>query len=370
MDIKLISNNEEFLSLKKDWNNLAQNSTNKFEWIYSWWLHNQEGNELKILACIRKGAIVGIAPLYIERIRSLKCFTLRKLCFLGQNSSEYMDFFIQQNKDSEKIFLAFLNYIFKKISFDYLDLQQLNSSFYNYDLWEKHASDKGIDLIDSKISTGIDLKEFNSYESYINNIEKKLKRDLRYAQNKFNKIEKAEYVIKSEIEEEDFEIMTNLHLNRQKILYEKGDTSRDCYFIDKNRGDFIKDYFCQSDLNSKLLIYLKFDGKVIAYILLLLNKPIINAFSLGFDTDYRTYSPCKLLFNQLIKYSFENGYNYLDLMRGDENYKFEWINNSTINYNLSKKMNFKTELIVWYKKYVENLIKNKQSNVGLVLTEQ
>ena len=92
-----------------------------------------------------------------------------------------------------------------------------------------------------------------------------------------------------------------------------------------------------------MLAYLICDGKVIAYNLLLVNEEGMCYWNGGLDTDYDVYSPSKLLFNELIKYSFENNYKYFDFMRGSDPFKLQWTNEINLNYILSKK-NFRAEL--------------------------
>ena len=63
MDIKLIDTESGFLELKDDWNRLANDlmPINKFEWMYKWWKHNKDNNQLKILVAEKNGEIKGIA---------------------------------------------------------------------------------------------------------------------------------------------------------------------------------------------------------------------------------------------------------------------------------------------------------------------
>lgn len=48
----------------------------------------------------------------------------------------------------------------------------------------------------------------------------------------------------------------------------------------------------------------------------------LHAFA--YDPAYETYSPSRLLLEQLVQYSFERGFRTFDLMRGDEQFKRVW----------------------------------------------
>ncbi|EKE03561.1 MAG: hypothetical protein ACD_20C00184G0004 [uncultured bacterium] len=349
MNIRIVKSDKDFLALKPDWDRLAQGlqSFNKFDWIYIWWRHFQKNNDLNILVAEKDGIILGIAPLYIKYINAFKLLSFKKVSFLGGQISDYLDFLIQQDENREKVFIALLNHLLHELSFDILELKQINSNYPNFDLWQKYARELRLKFVDYGIFSkchNLRLTKFKSYEEYFDQLSKNHKKSLKQKQNKVKKeFNTVEYVFLKDITEKDIDIIADLNIKRQKFLIEKGNEDRFCYFTKRQEREFISDYFCNGSSFSKLLAYLKCDGKVIAYNLLVVNQEGMCYWNGGFDTDYEVYSPSKLLFNELIKYSFENNYKYFDFMRGSDPFKLQWTNEINLNYILSKK-NFRAEL--------------------------
>ncbi|OGH99875.1 MAG: hypothetical protein A2104_08900 [Candidatus Melainabacteria bacterium GWF2_32_7] len=354
MNIRIIDNEEDFLAIKTDWDRLAQDmiSFNKFEWTHIWWKHFKEGNDLSILVAEKDGKTVGIAPLYVRNINVFKFLSFKKVTFLGGKISDYLDFLIQQDENRESTFVALLDYVLNKFSFDILELKQINSDYPNFDLWQKYSKKLGLKFIDYGIFSKchiLRLNKFDSYDEYFNQLGKNHKKSIKLRQNKVKKeFKNVEYTFKSDITPEDIRIIADINIKRQKFLIEKGKEDRFCYFTDLQEKNFISDYFCNSNSDSKMLAYLKCDDKVIAYNLILVNDKGLCYWNGAFDTDYEVYSPSKLLFNELIKYSYENNYEYFDFMRGSDPFKLQWTNDITTNYILSKK-NFRAELAYLFK---------------------
>ncbi|OGI21740.1 MAG: hypothetical protein A2287_05700 [Candidatus Melainabacteria bacterium RIFOXYA12_FULL_32_12] len=366
MNIKVIKGDEAFLSLKDDWDRLAENliAVTKFDWIYRWWNHFQEKNELSILIAEKNNKIVGIAPLYIENTKALKVVPFRKLKFLGGDLTDFLDFLIdEQDYNRELIFKNLLNYALNNFDYDLLELGQINSDYPNFDLWNKFAGYTGSKFTAYKENHKIKLAEFVSYQNYYRQLSKNHRKSLKSRLTKvINDGIDFKYEFKSHITEEDIEIIKKICIKRQNFLYKKGDHKRFCYFLDNKKTKFIEDYFCSNDNDSKMLAYLKFNGVIIAYNLILLNKNTFSIWNSTFDNDYEFYAPSKLFFNELIKYAFEKNYEYFDFMRGNDPYKLSWTNKTAYNYNFEYKKSLKAKLVFSYRENVPNFISKSIRN--------
>ena len=359
MHIKVIENDGEFLSLKDDWNKLTQGliTTNRFDWMYRWWQYFKKNNALKILVAEENNIVLGIAPLYIKNMRILKYLTIKKLCFLGDEISLYLDFLIPLNQNRESVFQALLNYILNNLPFDVLGLNDINSHYPNFDLWQKYASLQNLKLEASYKCPKIRLFEYRSYKDYFDQLSRKEKLSLKAGQNKIKKNNvHIEYIFKNDIKEEDIKIVSNIHIKRQQYLYEKGAHGRFSHFTDEQKTNFIKDYFCLGEPDSKMIVYMKCNGTVISYILVLINKNTLFHWNSAFNSSYKIYTPTKLLTHELIKYAFENNYEYLDLGRGSDSYKMRWSNDISMNYNLKKFKSFKAKLVYFCKNNVPEFL--------------
>ncbi|EKE03559.1 MAG: hypothetical protein ACD_20C00184G0002 [uncultured bacterium] len=374
MNIKIIDNEQEFLKLKDDWNRLSSGliTVNNFNWAYSWWKHHKKSDKLQIIVARLNNKVVGIAPLYLKHMSVFKYLKFTKLCFLGGDLSDYLDFLIQQDSNRESIFTSLLGHSLNNISYDYLGLGQINSNYTNIDLWEKYSKSLNLKFKSYRECHKINLAEFKSADDYINNLSKNLKKDIRRIQNKIERdFDKVEYVFKKDITEKDIEIIANMNIKRQKDLIEKGVNDRFCYFIEKEKANFIKDYFCNGDSGSKMIVYLKCNDIPIAYDMVLQNYNSISFWNGTIDPDYEKYSPTKLLMIEFIKYAFENDITIIDFLRGDDPYKLQWTNDFSLNYNLTKTKSLKARLAYLYKECLPEsmLQKLKSTDIRVLLDE-
>lgn len=360
MNIRVVENDAGFLSLKGAWARLAEDYVpfQKFDWVYRWWKYFKEDNNLKILVAEENNEIVGIAPLYIKNVQIFKHLTIKKVSFLAEDISLYLDFLIQQNKDRESCFQTLFNYILHNLSFDILELNDINSHFSNFDLWQKYVNSKNLNLTVFYKCPKIQLFKYKSYKDYFDQLSRKEKLSLKAAQNKIKKNNViVEYLFKKDVKGEDIETAANIHIKRQQILYEKGQKGRFSHFTNELKANFIRDYFCFGETDSKMFVSMKCDGVVISYILVLLNKNTLFHWNSAFDSNYKMYTPTKLLSHELIKYAFENNYEYLDFGRGNDLYKLKWTDDLSLNYNLFLKKSFNGKFVCLCEKSMPEFLK-------------
>ncbi len=371
MNIRVVENDAGFLSLRGDWSRLAEDLApfQKFDWIYRWWKYFKEGNNLKILVAEENNEIVGIAPLYIKNVKIFKYLTIKKLSFLAEDVSLYLDFLIQQNKDRESCFQILFSYILNNLSFDILELNDINSHYSNFDLWQKYVNSKNLNFKVFYKCPKIRLFKYKSYKDYFNQLSRKEKLSLKAAQNKIKKNNVlVEYLFKKDVKREDIETVANIHIKRQQTLYGKGQKGRFSHFTNELKTNFIRDYFCFGDTDSKMFVSMKCDGIVISYILVLLSKNTLFHWNSAFDSNYKTYTPTKLLSHELIKYAFENNYEYFDFGRGNDTYKLKWTDDISLNYNLFLKKSFNGKFVCLCEDIIPEFLKPKKFRLKNIQT--
>ncbi len=347
MNIRVVESDNDFLSLRDDWDRLAQNllPAQKFTWMYTWWMYRKEGNKLWILVVEEDNKVIGMAPLYVRKIPILKILTLEKLCFLGEQITPYLDFLILQDQRRETVFQTLLTCVFQNLPYDILGLTDINSHYPNFDLWQKYST-----LLDFKMEVSFEcpkicFSHYESYNDYYKQLSKNQRQSLkfRYNKTKQNNVH-IEYIFKKNITEDEMSTIANIHIKRQKFLQEKGVSGRYSHFTDQQESKFIRSYFCSGEPDSKMLACMKCNGSIVSYILLFVTKNTLSYWNTAFDTDYEEYAPTKLLINELIKYAFESKYDYFDFMRGGDSYKFQWANDASVNYQITRHKTQKAKL--------------------------
>lgn len=349
MNIRKIETEADFFALKDNWNKLAENlmPINKFEWMEKWWKHNKTNNKLNILIVEDNNEILGIAPLYINNTKAFKIIQIKQLCWLGGEISDYLDFIIKQDERHEEIFKFLFEYIFDELNADEICFRQINNNYPNFDLWEKYTKLRKLDFKPYRECWRINLGEFSGYDEYFSQLSKSHKRSIKARHKKLNtEVKDYEFIFKKDISPDDIDTVSRINITRQKYLYEeKCKGKRFCYFVDKQKTDFIYDYFVNSDLKDKFFTALKCNGKIASYILCLTHKDNLYLWNMAFDPEFEFCAPTKILVNEAIKYAFENNYKYFDFMRGNDPYKLKWCNDTAFCYSLFEPKSLKSKLI-------------------------
>lgn len=366
MNIRVVTDDKEFLSLNDDWDKLAKGLIpfQRFNWMYTWWKYFKESNDLKILVINDGDKIFGIAPLFIKNMSFFKFLTIRKLCFLGDGIAPYSDFLIQQDQNREQVFQLLFRFIFVHLSFDIVWLSNINSQNPHFDLWQKYTHLTNLKLEVTYRCPKICFSMYTSYKDYFDRLSKNHKQSLKFRQNKVMKSGiDVEYVFKRDITEEDMKTIATVHIKRQTFLSQRNIPGRFSYFANTKIMDFLKDYFCRCNHDTKILAYMKFNGLPVSYILLIANENTLFYWNTAFDNDYAFFSPTKLLINELIKYAFENNFTHLDFLRGSNLYKLQWSNDMSVNYQLKIRKTIKAKLSYLYKSVAPEFLLPKKLRI-------
>jgi CelD/BcsL family acetyltransferase involved in cellulose biosynthesis len=95
---EVIRTNDGFDALQLEWHQLLDecgiSPFQSFEYQRAWWKHFGETNPnagLHIIVVRDDGRVIGIAPLFIEKVRVLGPITYTRLAFIGRGISDYLD---------------------------------------------------------------------------------------------------------------------------------------------------------------------------------------------------------------------------------------------------------------------------------------
>jgi len=119
---------QELQELRSRWNGLLSCSSSDtvfltWQWCEAWWKNYGGGREIFVLAAWDKEELVGIAPLYLEEVRSYGRLW-KRLRFIGDGShdADYLDCFVRHGREAETI-AAFVDYLGgERESWDWMEL--------------------------------------------------------------------------------------------------------------------------------------------------------------------------------------------------------------------------------------------------------
>lgn len=107
LEVSLVTDREAFAGLREEWNALLSRSGTRHiflthQWQYTWWQHFGAGDADLLILLVREGSqLVGIAPLRREVLRVRGVPLLKTLCFLLGYEADYRDFVIEASREAE-----------------------------------------------------------------------------------------------------------------------------------------------------------------------------------------------------------------------------------------------------------------------------
>ena len=329
---KLIETKEGFYNLSTEWNDLLCRSmiANPFltwNWMYNWW--DTYGDRISdvslcIITVIEDERLVGILPGFIQVKSNTHTFF-----FLGSQfeSPDYLEM-IREKQKSDVIFIEnSLNYLLSKrridvIAFnsvlkDSLFLRSLNQFVSNNRLRSYTRFNKVCPFIDIN----------GSWDDFVEGLSKNMRYNLRRRTRKMQNEFQAEFQIVNSYDKVEQAIDEIFLLHQLWFTSRKKDDS----FLPDLRKDFHKK-IGQSLFNQDILriFQLKVNDKIIAVLYCYEYANQLFFYQSGADPDWSKYSIGMVLLGYVIQYAHTKRLSRFDFLRGGEDYKFNWTNQSQL----------------------------------------
>lgn len=320
---QVISEPEQFYSMKNEWNSLLQKShTNTifltWEWAYTWWeVFGKPGELFIITVKNEQNELFGIAPLFIRRTKYYK-FPVKEMTFIGTGHSDRQDFIIAREG------MEIVQEIMQKI--------QENANRWDIVLLDQIPGDsllKSAAVIEN-VAKEMELSSscpyvriHGNWESYYKSLGKKFHRDIKHKSNRMNRFGEWDFRTEDSIADvsEFIDDMTSTEAKSRKKGSEK------TFLEDHANRDFLI-RFCWLSLEKGWLDYstIHINGTRVAYLLGFLYDKKYYAYNMAFQEDFHEASPGKLLLNEKIKWCFGNAESVqeFDFLRGGTYIKSLW----------------------------------------------
>lgn len=335
--IEEIKTYNEFSSLGDIWNKTLGKSANKtifstFEWLYTWWENFGEGKELMILLVKDGPEVIGIAPFLLDTENRFCIFHRKILRFIGEGISDYA-MVITVGGSEEIVFRAVIEWLrHNEQKWDVIKLRELGEKDNLLKCLSSDATphnwEKGVQVC-SRLPY---LKINGHWETYFETISKKLKKEIKWIENKLNRKNEWEYSLDKERASPGIlEELFNINRERMREKDKKGWYEKDGYY------NFIKGIINNSGDDVKPSISLmKIDGRIAAYIIGFVYAGKLNYWNVAIRNEYKDYSPGKMLLYYLIREMHTTRrVEEIDLLRGDEDYKYKWASSERKNTSVS-----------------------------------
>lgn len=332
---KIITTTAEFFAIRQEWNELLSVSgiTSPFlrwEWQFQWWKNYGEPSANRQLAIVvaRGGdRIVGILPGYIcEHKNIYQKNTSFYLIGTEYESTDYLDIILspglQHNEICNELFSVALNRFPKVDLICCMNLLESNSLVRSM---EQLASKRDAMLLNQHHRVCPYVIPAESWNTYLSkrsrNLRSNLKRKTRYLFEK----QDVTFHILSRPEESDSAMAQLFRLHDLRFQQRKEESK----FAKPLRKGFhfsISKQFAESNI---LRIYqLRKESHILATLYCFLYNHELFYFQAGMDPKWHKYSVGMVLMGKVLKHVHEEGYKRFDFMRGNEDYKYKWANDT------------------------------------------
>lgn len=330
MKIEVVTQVEDFAALKEQWNELLINSVSDsvfltHEWVYTWWEVFADEDSLFIMLCRNKhnGQLVGIFPGYLKTMGATLKTTSVRLLGSEHVTSDFLECIVMQGLE-EDVYKSFFTYLMQqRHMWDLIEMTDVpdGAAFANM-LGKQGLLPKFTKQDNNKLCPFLPLP--SSWEEFLANLSAKTRRNVRYYRHNLARhaaVDIEEVTTLTQLHEV-MPDMVRLHQERKQQVGYSGRFSSQSY---KKFHDAI----CERFLNAGrlFLVFLKVDGKRIAFYYNFRFKGRVNVYQSGFDIEWSKFSVGALLLGHLIEMSINSGNKYIDFLRGHEQYKYHWTEN-------------------------------------------
>lgn len=361
LSIKQIDNIDELELYREEWDRTLQESSSNtifltFDWVVTWCKTYSEEGKVFILLITDDEELIGIAPLTIisSRIFGLP---IKRLKFVGYNYLYYKDFIISRKR--EECLNLILFYLRDNSQlWDGIELSNIPHGSLKFNLFQNTCLTLGYFYY---IKKGLPCPYVTLNNDWNDYWESRGKATRKNTINQIKRLKKSGvFHYKICVDINTFNKAVNIffaqHIKRRIARWQISEYRRvkRRNFIIRIGKIFLKTKYLQFsflELNDKILATcygFKYNGKVYYY-------------SPSFNLEYAKYSPGKVLLYYIIKNSFNENICEIDLLSGEDYYKFHWATNVRDNYQIQifQKKPLSQALYYWLVKIKPRLVRIK-----------
>ena len=317
MKIEKICDLERLVEVRDEWKTLVDSSSQNCifltnEWFCTWFESFGESCQLCVLLLRdQNNRLVGAAPL-METEKGIQFIANHEV-------TDYCDFIVEHGQE-ELFYEEFLEFWQKEIESDrslhliniredsptlFLLPQMANKSHF------KHT------VIETEVAPCLNLP--SSYESYMNNLDRKNRHELR---RKKRKIESEKGLLLNRVNDsEGAQNCIDLFIE----LHRKSSSSKQEFWEKKGVESFFRAITVLFSTKGWIEFnVLSLEDDLAAILLNFVYNDELHFYNIAFNPNYASFSPGIYLFNQSIQQAIKDNLRRADFLRGRERYKFSF----------------------------------------------
>lgn len=344
---EIIETMEAFSSLEEAWNTLAVESDatifQVFEWQFLWWKHFgvHRSRKLHIVVLRHSGRLVGVAPLFLESVGAAGLVFSTRLRLIGSpvpqrtamglsaisGVMDYLDVLCAPDFETT-VNKALTDYLMESSRlFDELEMTELKPDSFVVSTLIPELVDRDARVTVSELQMISHTSVPTDFDTFKAACNRRLRRQLSKAQKNF-KDDEIQDVTTSQAFQDGLETLVALHQSRWNRMGFPGLFENPVFA--KLQHELLPHMLERGWLWLKLIR--KDEAPVAARLGFQFNGHFYDYIT-GFDTDApcSKHGPGTALMIDMLEDAIECGGKSLDLLRGDESFKMEWMSESSHN---------------------------------------
>lgn len=326
MEFAIIRTLQAWRELGPEWNALLANSITQVPflthgYLNAWWDSLGGGewlqgkSQLAIITARDEGRLIGIAPLFI----SSKPESPKALRFIGSiEVSDYLDLIVRP-EDLERFCSGMLKHLRTQAEYKDLplNLENILNSSPSLAALKTASATFGYANSEELLHPSPYIPLADTFDNWLASIDKKQRHEIRRklrnadANYQLNFYNMHDYQHCKEEIDLFLEMMRNEH---EKDL-----------FLKPEMVTFMQDAAHNACTEGRLVLsFLELDGKKAASYLSFKNGKALLVYNSGFEPQFFSASPGWVLLAKLIEWAIGQGFDEVDMMRGDEEYKYRF----------------------------------------------
>ncbi|MBN1587679.1 MAG: GNAT family N-acetyltransferase [Candidatus Omnitrophica bacterium] len=316
-------------SIKSQWEALhSEAGANRFflswAWISNWWKHFGTPEDLRLLVFIDQDQWVGAVPFYLKQGRLSGVPGVRQIRFVGDGAnvaSDHLGFLARPGYET-LVAEGAADYWSKSADWDSIYLRGFPQEDPALRVFIQCLEGHGYKVSEAPMAEACPYIALpKTWDEYLGSLSDNMKRNVKRRRRKIereHKIQSLSFESPAQVEE-GMQALRVLHAQSKTL---QGIPSK---FEDPAYAGFHLDLARELSRTGKLyLSALAVDGKPAAIQYGFKTGKQLCAYQTGFDPEYRQLGVFQIHFGNLIEEAITGGLEEIDLLRGDESYKYDW----------------------------------------------
>lgn len=332
LSIETISDYQAFIGLEPTWNSLVEKAGIEhpfltFEWVRTWWECFGQGNELRILLVRADEEPIAIAPLMLSRSR-IYGLQVRRLESIYNDHTPRFDLIIA-GRHSEVCHAIWKHIAKLRGAWDLLALHQLPAGSKTLEELPRLAEAGGFLVGFWRSGDSPYLPLAGAWEDYLKKLSRNHRSSLRNKLNRLSRLGQVELEVISSLGELEGALEEGLRIEAAAWKGKAG-TAISCH-------PELKLFYTRlaeraAERGWLRLHFLSVDGRRTAFDYSLYYRNKLYMLKLGYDPQYASYSPFKLLCYMILRDAFQRGIAERDFLGQDHQWKLDWTKQTKPHY--------------------------------------